>query len=246
LLWLAVALLLACPARAQVAADDGGFPDQPVRALVTPRIESTLSSQLAARIERIEVEDGQRFRRGDVLVTFDCDVERAYLKKAEAELWGAEHSLEAKRKLEKRRAVSALDVRLAEAAIRRAEAELAIMQKQVQRCRITAPYQGRVVEVIARAYENVTPGDPLLKILDDSHLGAEILAPAGWSRWLKPGVAVSITIEQTGQTYRARVKRLGASVDAAGQMLPIYAEIDGVDADLLPGMSGAATFVRPP
>jgi multidrug efflux pump subunit AcrA (membrane-fusion protein) len=59
---------------------------------------------------------------------------------------------------------------------------------------------------------------------------------------LKPGASAEMTIDETGRTYPVRVDRLSGAVDAVNQSIKAYGRITGPAPDLLPGMSGTATF----
>ena len=51
--------------------------DMESRALVVASQEAVLSSELAARIENIAVKEMQRFKKGDLLIQFDCSLYEA-------------------------------------------------------------------------------------------------------------------------------------------------------------------------
>ena len=119
-----------------------------------------------------------------------------------------------------------------------------LMTAQVFACVVTAPFDGRVVERVADAHEYVNPGDPVLRILDDSRLKAEILIPASALGRIKKGGHVFLQIEETGNVYDAEIVGIGASVDTASQVVEIYADIKGQHPELLPGMSGTVRFDR--
>ncbi len=212
------------------------------RALVKPWAETTLASRLSTRIISIHKTEGARFKKGATLVTFDCAVQRANLKKADAELFQAGKTLEAQQKLQRLNAVRELELALAKANIQKAEADVAIMKAEVTGCTIAAPFDGRVVALEAQAFEHVTPGQPVLEILDDTAMRLEILAPASVAVKLGPGSPVIVRIDETQKVYQARVRATGANVDPASQTLQVYADVDGRQPDLLPGMSGTAQF----
>jgi multidrug resistance efflux pump len=67
---------------------------------------------------------GQSFRRGDVLVGFDCVHQQAQLASSEAAQVKAEKLLSSKRSLAAMKAVSEMDVQLAEADLAQAKAQL--------------------------------------------------------------------------------------------------------------------------
>ena len=231
---LALLVLLAPAALAE--------PPLEVRAVLVPRQEATLSSEMAGRIAALHVEEGQRFRRGDRPVSFGCEVQRAQLTKAAAEVWAAEKELEAKRRLEQLQSASQLEIDLAQARVRTTSAEHAVMQAMVRRCEIAAPFDGRVVRLEVNAFESVTAGEPLLSILDHRDLRVQLLVPSGWLAWLKTGAAFALALDETGGTHRARVTALGARIEPVSQSLEVHGTIDDAPDDLLAGMGGIARF----
>ena len=212
------------------------------RALLAPRQETTLASQFAGRIAQMAVKDGDRFRQGDVLVAFDCAMQRAQLRKAQAELDGARHAAATNRQLSELRAGSALNTELAQANAAKAAAEVESMQVAVGQCEIKAPFSGRVVQRKVNPYQSVGAGVPLLEILDDSQLEVRLVASSRWLAWLGDHEPFGVRVDETGRDYPARISRLGARIDPASQTLTLIGEIDGQHPELLAGMSGTATF----
>ncbi len=216
-----------------------------IRALLVPSVEATLSSQIAAQVSKITVEDGARFEQGQSLIQFDCDMHRAELSKANAGLRVATQTHAANQRLKKHQAISNLEVEISGAKLDSARAETALMRAQVKRCDVKAPFSGRVVKVLVKPYESVTAGQALIAILDDSRLKVELYVPSSWLVWLKPNQEFTITIDETGKTYPARVKAVGARVDAVSQTLELSAEVAESYPELLSGMSGTAHFDVP-
>lgn len=241
---LAGLLLIATAFPGAVAAESG--PLRSLRALLVPRSEAALSTQINAIIAEIPVRPGERFKKGDVLVRFDCRVQQGQLRKADAELAGARKTLEVKRQLAKLRSVSELDVGLAEAEAAKAEADVSVARAVLSLCVLNAPFDGRVVELQAHAHESYQAGQKLMDILDDGSLEIEVIVPSRWLAWLKPGTAVTIRIDETGKSYDAKLSKLGARVDPVSQSVKVYASLTKPAAELLAGMSGEASFPDQP
>jgi membrane fusion protein (multidrug efflux system) len=218
---------------------------KPIRALLTPLVESTLSSQIAGRIEKISVQNGERFTQGDLLVEFDCTVQNAQLQKARSELLATRKRHEANLKLQEFKSIGDLDVAISAAEVDKARAEYALVKAQVDMCTIDAPFNGRVIKRIAKPYESVNQGQALIEILDDSELKVELYVPSRWLLWLKQDTEFTVRIDETGKTYPARMTSLGARVDAVSQSIEITAVISGNHPELLAGMSGEARFQVP-
>lgn len=218
---------------------------KPIRALLTPLVESTLSSQIAGRIEKINVRNGERFNLGDHLVEFDCTIQKAQLQKARSELLAIRKRHEANLKLQEYKSIGDLEVAISAAEVEKARAEYALVKAQVDMCIIDAPFDGRVIKRIARPYESVNQGEALIEILDDSELKVELYVPSKWLLWLKQDTEFTVHIDETGKTYPARMTALGARVDAVSQSIEITAVISGSHPELLAGMSGEARFQVP-
>lgn len=218
-----------------------------VSALISADEEATLSAQMAGRIKRINVSIGQGFGRGTVLLEFDCPEQEARFLAAQSELVGARETHTAKLRLQGLGAAGELEVTLAAAAVEKARAQLAVAEAQTGFCKVTAPYAGRVARLKAKAYETVGAGQPLMDVVSQSRLKAQLLAPAAWLAWLKPGLPVNIKIRETGREYPAKVARINSRVDAVNQAIEVEVQFDGkASAGLLPGMVGVATFPTRP
>jgi len=116
------------------------------------------------------------------------------------------------------------------------------MQATVAKCSIAAPFAGRVAKRLVAAHQYVTPGTPLLGILDTGVLELQMIVPSRWLAWLKPGQHFSVQVDELGKTVAGQVARIGARIDPVSQSIAITGVIDGNTAQLLPGMSGWATF----
>lgn len=215
-----------------------------IRAQLTPVRYTTLSSEISARIDRIATRVGERFSRGDVLVSFDCAIQRAQLARAAAVEAQAQKTLAISKRLASLKSIGQLEVDAAEAEVQKAAAEHAIAAASVEKCMIKAPFSGVTVEQKAREFQYATPGQALLDIVDDGDLEIELIAPSRWLPWLRPGVAFTLHIDELDRSYDARVTRLGGRVDAVSQSVKVIGEIEGDAAGLLPGMSGSAQISR--
>lgn len=236
----AVALLvLLLPFNA--AAQENPFGNR-IRAQLTPFQQTTLSSEIAANISNLLLREGEAFAKDQQLVEFDCSLLTAQLNKAEAVAEVARQSLKVSKRLEELSSISTLEVDQAAAKVKETEAEREAMKVNVSKCSLVAPYNGRIAKLNVDAHQYVTPGKPLMDILDTSHLEVRLIVPSGWLSWLKPGNRFAVQIEELGRTYQARVIRLGARIDPVSQSLPIIGEIEGSHNELIPGMSGWASF----
>ena len=88
----------------------------------------------------------------------------------------------------------------------------------------------------------VSPGTPLLDILETGQLEVQMIVPSRWLAWLKPGAPFTVEVEELGRRFPAKVRRLGAQIDPVSQTVPVVGVIDSAHPELLPGMSGWAVY----
>ncbi len=221
----------------------GGAPE--IRAQLSPLHYTTLSSEMAGRIDRIATRIGDHFRRGDVLIKFDCAVPHAQMARAQAVLAQAEKTFAINQRLVTLKSMGQLELDVSAAEVQKAKADLAAAEAVASKCSIAAPFAGVTAEQKAREFQYTTPGQPLLDVLDDHTLEVELIAPSHWLSWLKPGYVFQIKIDDTEKTYSARVTGLGGRVDPVSQSIKVIGEITGDAPELMAGMSGRATIMPP-
>jgi membrane fusion protein, multidrug efflux system len=234
-------------AHAQSAADTlpplGGAAE--IRAQLTPRNYTTLSSETSARIDRIATRIGQHFDKGDLLIAFDCVTQRAQVARARAVATQAEKAAAINQRLASLKSIGQLELDVSRAEVEKSKAELAIADAAASKCEIAAPFSGITAEQKAQEFQYATPGQPLLEVLDDRSLEVELIAPSRWLSWLKPGYGFAIHIEETDKTYPAEITRVGGRVDPVSQTIKVFGEIRGAAAELMAGMSGRANIPPP-
>lgn len=216
-----------------------------LRAQLTPREFTTLSGEMAGRIDKIATRIGEHFRKGDLLVVFDCAVPRAQMAKARAVVTQADKTYAINQRLVALKSMGQLELDVSAAEVQKAKADLAVAEATMSKCEIAAPFTGVTVEQKAREFEYTTPGQPLLDILDDHDLDVELIAPSRWLDWLKPGYPFQVNIGETGKTYSAKIVRLGGRVDPISQSIKVIGEIAAEAPELKAGMSGRATIAPP-
>ncbi|MDH4557005.1 efflux RND transporter periplasmic adaptor subunit [Pseudomonas sp. BN417] len=231
--------LLDAPAVAAPASSDA-------RGVLRARHQAVLASELAGRIVDMPYAEGQAFKKGEVLVRFDCSAYQAQLNAANAAVRAAREELRNKQQLAALNSVGRFEVALAEARQAQSQAEAQVYQVQVQRCQVKAPFDGQVVARKVQPHESVASGAPLLEVVDNRTLEIHLLVPSRWLSRLKPEQSFSFVPDETGKSLQAVIKRLGARIDEGSQTLLLIGGLPDDAPGLLAGMSGTAHFPETP
>ncbi|GBG04074.1 hypothetical protein AZSI13_34010 [Azospira sp. I13] len=217
-----------------------------IRVLLSPDLETTLVSQMVGRVASLQASLGARVSKGKAVLSFDCGESGARLQMAQAEQDSARESLEVKQRLRKLEAAGDMEVSLAESAVNKARAAVALARAQLSQCTVVAPFNGRIVKVYVKPHQGVNVGAPLLEMVSDGPLKLRLNAPSRLLRSLKVGTPFEVDIDETGRSYPAKVTAINARVDAVAQTIELEARINGDHQELLAGMSGIARFKTAP
>lgn len=229
------------PAPAVAAAPEGG-----IRVLLIALRETTLSSTMAAKINRFDVSLGRAFGAGQTLIAFDCDEPVARVNMAKAELAGAVETHEAKIRMQGLDQASEVEVALAASAVAKARAQIALYTAQVKQCAVNAPWAGRVSKLHVARHMSVTPGQALVDLVMDGPLRLKLNVPSSALSKIKTGQTFEVHIDETGKSYQARIAAINSRIDAVSQTIEVEATMVAQFAGLLPGMSGTAKLAGVP
>ncbi len=211
-----------------------------VEAVLVPREKTVVSSSRDGKLKAIYFENGDRFKKGDVLLEYHCDDLRAE--------WDAVHS-EKRFARQKQLTTSRLfDLELAshleklQSSVenKQSTAKQRAMESRLKDCVIKADYNGRVVKKMANASEYTRTDRVLMEVVSEGALDMEFLLPSIWLRWVNVGAPLNLALTETGRDYTAVVTRIYGEVDPVSQSIQVRAQLDNYDEPLLPGMSGQA------
>jgi RND family efflux transporter MFP subunit len=220
--------------------------DEEIPVLVRAGEETTLSSQMAGKIQHVYVGLGDSVKVGAKLLEFDCSEQIAQQKAAEAEYRGARETHLSRLRLQALGAAGELDVTLAAALADKARGQLALRESLSAYCTVLAPFSGKIARMRVKVAESVPTGHPLIDVVNPASLRGQLFVPAAWITWIKPKVSFEVRFPESTRTYRARVSKLNSRVEGVSQQLEIEARFEGPSTGLLPGMVGSAVFSSRP
>jgi RND family efflux transporter MFP subunit len=226
------------------SATDAKLRGLPIRGVVKPAEQATISTEIVATVAKVGFKEGQSFKKGDILIAFDCRRYEAELASAVAHLREMEINVDTNLFLEKRDAGNKQDVEISKARMAKAAAEADALKVRLDQCVIKAPFDGRVAELGIREHEMPAMNKPLIQILAAGEMEIELILPSHWLEWLKPGSEFNFLIDETRRSYKGAVSRIGAAVDTISQTIKVSARFVETPVDVLPGMSGSARFAQ--
>jgi RND family efflux transporter MFP subunit len=224
-----------------------------------PRVAGTLEAaeravlraETSGNVEQVSVEIGQPVAKGDLLLRIEGTVARDTLASATTGLEAARRDVEvAERELARSKrlveagALAEHDRELAEAQLLAARARLAEGETRVASGRdlvdataVRAPIAGVVSERAVGAGDVVSPGSPLVTIVEPSSLRLEGSVPADAVGQLAVGTPVHFEVQgHPGRVFTGEVARVAPAVDPATRQIPVLVSIPNPEGALVAGL----------
>ncbi|MBQ0784347.1 MAG: efflux RND transporter periplasmic adaptor subunit [Amphritea sp.] len=215
--------------------------DYEARAIINAIDRAVLSGEVAAKVKRLPLRPGDAFAKGDLLVALDCRLYKAQTAKVSAEVKAARIKRDNAQDLKALNSIGELDVALAQSEYEQSLAELKISKLNTERCDIHAPWGGRVVSLLINAHENIRQQQALIEIVGDRQLEAEVVVPAAWLSWIKPGISLQLFVDDVAVQVAATVAAITPAIDTVSQTVVVRLALPD-DSNLIPGMSAIAQF----
>lgn len=218
-------------------------PEKPLYTVQVLAVKSAkISAPMGGRVTILPLRDGDSFKKGDVLVGFDCLLAKSQQAHAKAEVQKYKALVETQNNLRQLQSWSASDYRTTKADLAAAEADLGVTQATLSNCTVSAPFDGKVSELPVHQDQFVTLGAPLISIVDPSDLEISFLIPAKLLVSHPVGTHFHVTIDETGRNYNAVLTRVSGAADPVSRTIRVYGKIDSTQEGLFPGMTGDANF----
>ena len=196
-----------------------------------------LRPEVSGRIARLGFGDGQRVRRGQLLVQLDDTLQAAQLRQSQAQAGIASTNLQRNRELVAQNFVSQSVVDQSAAALEVAQAQVALSKAQLERMKILAPFDGVAGIRSVNLGDYVKDGADLVNLEDTSQVWVDYRLPERYVAQLKRGLPVEVALDaMPGRSFRGQVDALDSQVDANGRSLLVRARLANPEGVLRSGM----------
>ena len=197
------------------------------RVVAYPGAEVTIGADAVGRLLRVNVEEGDRVKKGQLIAEIDAsdlvasrDEAKAKLEEATAERHLAQLNADRKARLFAEGVLPAFDrdaalrdVEITQARIETANASVRRLEATIAKTRMVAPISGTVTSRVVNAGQMVDRGDPAFVIANLDRLRIEGEAHEADADRVKIGAYVDIRADGfPGRSFRGRVEEIPGSV----------------------------------
>ncbi len=128
------------------------------------------------------------------------------------------------------------------------EADVALAALNVERCRVTAPFEGQVERLVVDQGDRAQIGMELLRMMDGRHIEIPIELPASNRPFVEVNANCTLAVESmSGFSWTGNVARIAPAADALSRTFSVFVEVDNGDqpTPLTPGFFVTALVEGP-
>ena len=200
-----------------------------------PMDQVEVKAETSGKLVGLYVKDGQSVSKGMLLAKLDDSELRADLKEAQAKLDYAEKQDARGKTLYEKSSITLESYEGLQASAAEAEASVELIQAQLKKTEIRAPFAGKlgVVEVSRGAW--MTSGALLATLSDVRSLKVEFTVPQRYASSLRLGGTVSIRDGERSLSANAKVRFLDATLSETSRTRKVRAVMQNPDGKFLGG-----------
>ena len=196
-----------------------------------------LRPEVSGRITQLNFIDGQRVRKGQVLVQFDDQLQLAQVQQSLAELSIAQANQRRNQELVAQNFVSQRSLDESAANLEVAQAKLALSRATAARLKIIAPFDGIVGIRQVNVGDYLKDGADIVNIEDMDAIFVDFRLPERYQSKVRRGQTAILDIDALpGVRYQAHIQAIDPLIDANGRSVGIRGCIDNRQLQLRPGM----------
>lgn len=203
-----------------------------------------LRPEVSGRVTRLNFRDGDRVRRGQLLVQLDDQLPQAQVRQSEAELSIARANHKRNQELLAQNFISQRTVDESAANLDVAQAKLALAQATAARLKIVAPFDGIAGIRAVNVGDYLKDGTDMVNVEDIDVVYVDYRLPERFQTQVKKGQKAGVEIDALpGRTFDALIQAIDPLIDANGRSIAVRATIDNRQQLLRPGMFARVTTV---
>ncbi len=194
-----------------------------------------IRSEVSGIVKNIYFQEGSNVAKGQVLFKVN-DVElKAQLAQAKTkESLAAENERRAKLLLQKE-AISQEEYDVARADYQSAKAQSQLIQAQIEKTSVRAPFSGKIGLRSISPGTYVTPTLLVAKLVNTSQLKITFSIPEKYASQVKKNTTISFKVTGSNESYSAKIYAIEPEVEIATRTLKVRALADNSHGKLLPG-----------
>lgn len=198
-----------------------------------------LRAEVPGRVTRVLVQEGDSVRAGALLCAQDEDDLALALRAAEAQAAQAKADHDRAEALLAKKSITKQAAQQAETMWQTADSQAGVARVRLKKARITAPFDGQVARRAVQPGDVLSPGQPIIDVVDNRRMEIEADLPAAATAAVRPGQTIRFRVAGFDKPFDGKVTQVSPSLGKDGRTLKVRMEVPNPERTLKSG-----TFVE--
>jgi membrane fusion protein, multidrug efflux system len=203
---------------------------------LAPNEEVELRSEYSGRLVQLNLREGSFVKKGDLIAKIKDDDIRAQMKKVAIEEELANKIESRQKKLLEIEAISKEEYEISVNKVSTLKADKDLLQVQLAKTEIRAPFSGRIGLKYISEGAYVTPNTLIATLVQTNPLKIDFAIPEKYLTKVKIGQQVSFQIDGTTEKFVSKILAIDPKIDPTLRTLKIRGLTNNSTGKLLPGM----------
>ncbi len=205
--------------------------------------EVVIASEMAGRVTSINFKEGDKVKKGTVLVRINDDEMRAQLQRLEYQRQLYQQSEDRQRRLLAREAISQQEYDVALTQLNTSAAEIENLKAQLNKSVIRAPFDGTIGLRYVSAGSFIPVNTRIANLVNTNPAKLDISIPGRYSQSVRVGDKIRFAMEGSTKDYEATIYAVEPTIDPTTRTLQIRAITPNPNDELIPGAFVTAELV---
>ena len=200
------------------------------------------TAEVAGRITRLTVDEGDNVRRGQLIATLDLESLDKQIAEIETSLSLARETYNRYQRLWDQNIGSEIQLLQSKNQVERLEKSLETIRFQQGKQNVYAPISGSVEQVFTKQGEIASPGLPIVQILDTRKVKVVVDIPETYLAAVQRGQTVKVNFPALNREIDAKVTQLGRTIDPNNRTFEMEIALNNTDGTLKPNLLAEVQF----
>ena len=201
-------------------------------------------AQTTGLVSEVIVEEGDRIKKGQILVRLIDDELRLGMEEARVNYQKLSSSFKRSQGLFDRNLLSREDYEQRKFNVEEARIRWERSKLSLDHASVRSPVDGVISERMVKLGDRISPSNKLYSLVDLQSLIAQVHVPGRDMRYISKGQAAEVTTDfLPGETFRGKVERISPVVDPGSGTFKVTIELSDESSRLRPGMFITAHIV---
>jgi len=189
--------------------------------------DAVINAELGGLVSNINVKEGDRVTKGQLLVTIDAAMMNASIKEIQTQLDYANYLLEKQQELKTRGIGSEFDLKAASNQVNSLKSKLHTLELQRSKANIVAPFAGVVDQIFAKQGQMASPQSQVLRIVNTTDITISADLSEKHMKNIKVGTMVKVSFPNFRDTViSVKISSVAKYIDPTNRTFRVTATIN--------------------